>query len=230
MFNEHIGIDLSASFGLSSQQQTFNDNNVKIDSILCNVQVIQHAVSPIMLMPALVLQSSGEKFQIYSRTGVAIPLRTRIQQDQVITNQPGYGAVETDDYSLKIRNYFSLGLTAAVGAQYKMNSHSFLYFEASLLSLTVFIKESDVTSVSVNGQGNYVSQLSASQLTTYYSNNYSANATDQTHQPTFGQPFSNIMFSIGYKALITHPEPKHKKGKGGKHYDEEDHINNIRNL
>lgn len=232
MFNEHVGLDLSASFGLSNQQQTFNDNNVVLDSIPSNVQVLQHAQTPVMLMPALVIQSSGEKVQLYTRAGLAIPLRTQIQQDQLITNLPGYGAVETDDYSFKVTNYFSMGITAALGVQYKLNDHSLAYFEASLLSLSVFIKEADLTSVSVNGQGNYLSQVPVNNRNTYYSNNFTSTANDQSHQPTFSQPFSNVMFSIGIKGILSHPEPTVKNGKGhnSKRYDEEDHINDIRGL
>ena len=230
MFNKHVGVDLSASFGMSNTQYIFNDNNVTIGGVPCNVQFVTKAINPIMLMPSLVLQSGGDVLNLYTRFGIAIPLKTYLQQDQLITNLPGTGTIETDDYVWKISNAFSLGITAAAGVQYKITDNIKVWGEASMLSLTVFAKESDMTEVTVNGQGGYLSQVPVAQQKIYYSSNFNSTTSDYFHQPTFSQPFSNVAFNVGFTYLFPRDVTNTKNSHGHHGYKKpalEDKINRV---
>ena len=227
MFNEYVGIDLAGSFGVSMSQALYNDNDVNVNGSPSNVQIIQKAMSPLMLMPSLVLQYGGEKYKVYTRAGLVIPLKTKIQYDQILTNLPGLGAVESDDYSFTAKNSFSLGFTAALGASYKFTDQVDIFFEASLLSLSMYIKELDMTSVSVNGQGNYISQIPVAERNVYFSDKFTSATGDYNHQPVYSQPFSDLMFSIGFRFNFGNQTFTTKKGKPVKKYSDEDHINRF---
>ncbi len=228
MFSKYIGVDLAMSFGVSSTSYTYNDNNEVLGGVAYNVQVVQKAQSPLMLIPALVLQNNGAVFNVYARFGLALPLNTTIIQDQYLTNLPGTGAIETDDYTWQVKNSFSLGMVAALGLQYKVTDHFKISFEASMLSLSVYTKEADLTNISVDGQGNYVSQVPAAQTKIYYSDNFKTVSNDYYHQPVYSQPFSNLSFNIGFQVLFPSEKQYGNKYKyTHKKYSEEDHINRF---
>ena len=131
---------------------------------------------------------------------MALPLSTKIVQDQILTNLPGNGAVEVDDFTLNIKNSFSLGFSAAAGVQYKLSEKLSLWGEISMLSMSVYIKEADLTAVTANGQSVALSQVSGAQVV-----KYSKNAivdSNGAQQPTYSQPFSNVGIQVGIKFTL----------------------------
>ncbi len=227
MFNEHIGVDLAAAIGLSMSQFIANQDSVRSGGDLYNVQYVQKAISPLVLMPSLVLQSGGEKLNIYVRAGLAIPIKSKLQSDQIVTSLPTLGAGQTEDYSYTVKNSFSLGTTAAIGARYKFSDQVGIYFEASMLSMSLFVKEADLNSVSVDGQGNYISQIPVNERNIYYSNKFTSSIGDYYHQPVYSQPFSNIMFTVGMHFQLGDQKFSTVKHGPVKKYSEEDHINRF---
>jgi len=195
MLSKHAGIQLDANLGLAGKKYTFDDENVTVGGTPSNVSVIQQAKSPFIVMPALVLQTGGEPWNLYCRMGLAVPISTKITEDQVISNAPGTGALEIDDYTFQIKNSFSLGFTAAAGVQYKLNDKVSIWGEISLLSMSVYIKESDLTNVTSNGQNIPLSQVSGPQMVKYSRN--ASTDSNMTVQPAYSQPFSNVGINIG---------------------------------
>ena len=195
MFSEHVGVELNGNIGIKPKKYTYSIDSIMIGGVESKVSVVQQAKSPFVLMPALVLQTGGDKLNLYTRFGLALPLSNGIKEDQVITNLPGAGAVETDDFTFNIKNSFSLGFAAAAGVRYKLSDKLSLWGEVSLLSMSVYVKEADLTNVTANGQYIPLSQVSGPQKI-----KYSRNATvdsNQTVQPAYSQPFSNIGFNVG---------------------------------
>ena len=202
LFNEHVGIDVALSGMLGAQKYSFYENNIAVNNIASDVEITQHA-SCTLFTPSLLMQTNG-KINLYTRVGVAVPIKTRIYQDQIVTNLPGTGAIEADDFYSEIKNSFNLGFSGAAGANFKVNRRFNVYAEASFLSLAVFAKESDLKEVYVNGQGGYLQYVSVSQRKIVYSDNFTATSGDNFHQPTYAQPFSNMSFNVGlYYSLHT---------------------------
>jgi hypothetical protein len=127
--------------------------------------------------------------------GLALPVSTSIIQDQIVTNAPGTGATSIADATFKISNSFSLGLGAAVGVKYKMNAKTSVWAEASMLSSSLYIKQSELTNYILDGQNIPLSYVSGGQPV-QYSKNVSVDSF-QNKQPTYSQPFSNVSFNIG---------------------------------
>ncbi len=209
MFSENIGVQLDASIGLSSTKYTFNDNNVNLNTaaspVAGYINTTQQAKTPVLLMPALVLQTGGNKTNLYTRFGIALPLNTKITQDQVMANAPGTGAIYVDDFTWQIKSSFSLGFTAAAGVRYKINDRFSIWGELSLLSMSLNIKEQDLQSLTQNGQS-----IPLSSYTYPTTIKFSKTATVDSNLasfPTYSQPFSNIGLKVGVTFNLT--EQKH---------------------
>lgn len=197
MFNEHVGVDMGFNFVLGAKKYTLNDNNVVVSGIMSNVQITQQAKVPILATPSLVLMSGSGDLKVYTRIGVVLPLKTRIIQDQIFTNLPGTGAIESDDYKWEIKNKFSVGFSGALGFEKKLGSAMSLYAEGSFLSLALYASEGNLQDVYVNGQGGYLQYVAADQRKITYASSFTASSGDYFHQPTYSQPFSNFSINVG---------------------------------
>jgi len=212
MFSDHVGVQLDGDAGLSMKKYTFSLDNVSVSNVPSNVNIEQRTKGPFIVIPSLVLQTGGENLKLYTRFGVALPLSTKIVQDQVLSNLPGTGAVEVDDFTIKIKNSFSLGFSAAAGVKYKLNDKMSVWGEISMLSLSVYAKEADVTSVTSNGRSYPLSQVSGP-LVVKYSKNTSVDSNGTT-APTYSQPFSNVGLHVGISFSVGE-----KRQHGSNHFN-----------
>jgi opacity protein-like surface antigen len=216
LITDHIGIQLDAGIGLASHKYTFAENNVDLGGgVLGTVSYTQQAKTPVIMMPSVVLQTGGDKWNIYSRFGLALPLNTSISQDQVLSNAPGTGALTVDDLNFHIKNSFSLGFAAAAGVQYKFNDKFSIWGEISLLSLSAFIKQSDLTTWTENGQSVALSNYAPYPTTVKYSKNVTVDTSiANASQPTYSQPFSNMGINVGITIRLS------EKRASARHNDE----------
>ena len=199
LFNDHVGIQLDAAFNLSGTTYTFNNENVSYGGYQATESITQQAKTALLLMPSLVLQTGGDKpWNLYTRFGLAIPVSTRIIQDQTFYVA---AVAETDDYTSKITNSFSMGFTGAMGLKYRVNDRMSVWGEVSLLSLSQFIKESNLTTVTANGYSVPLDSVSGPHTITYKKN--VTVDTNQASQPTFSQPFSNLSFKVGVSFTLS---------------------------
>lgn len=202
MFSEHIGAQLDANFGLRNTKYTFSAGNVSVGGVPSNVNVVQQAKSLAILMPSVVLQTGRGAATFYARTGIALPLFTKITQDQIITNLPGSGAVTTDDFTLQLTNSFALGFTGAAGVKYKISDNISIWGELSFLSMSLYLKEADLTGASENGQNVPLSQITGGSQVVRYSKNALVDSTG-ANQPTYSLPFSNFGVNIGINISLS---------------------------
>ncbi len=170
-----------------------------------------------IVTPSLVLQTSGDKLKAYTRLGIALPLNTKITEDQILSNAPGTGTLQVDDFTWQIKNSFSLGFTAAAGVKYKISDNISVWGEVSLLSMSVYIKQQDLTNWVETAQGS-----AQSVPFSYYGGpttiKFSKTATVDSNQasfPTYAQPFSNVGINVGVTFTLSHHErqskPRRKK-------------------
>jgi len=205
MFSQNVGIQLDAAIGLSNTKYTFNDDNANLGTsaspVAGTISTIQQAKTPVLMMPALVLQTGGDKVNLYSRFGIALPLNTKIDQEQVISNNAGAGQVETDDFQWQIKSSFSLGFTAAAGVRYKLSDRISIWGELSLLSMSLKAKEQDLQSLSQNGQS--VALSSYPYPTTIKFSKTATVDSNLASFPTYAQPFSNVGLKVGITVNLT---------------------------
>ncbi len=213
MFTPNIGVQLDASIGLSNTKYTFTDENLPLVvattgtttvTVPYNISTVQQAKTPTFLMPSLVLQTSAEKLNGYARFGFALPLNTKVTQDQILTNAPGTGTQITDDLTWQVKNSFSLGFTAAAGVKYKISDKVSIWGELSLLSMSVYTREQNLTGWTESGQSVALSNYTGPQNI-----KFSKTATvDSTYSqfPTYAQSFSNVGLNVGIIITISKHE------------------------
>ncbi len=207
LLSDHVGIELHGDFGLSTKKYTYTINNVLVNGVESNVQILQKAKGLFVLSPSLVLQTGGEKVNLYSRFGVALPLGSRISMDQVQSNQPGTGATSVYDFSFKVKNSFTPGFSAAVGARYKLSDKISIWGELSILSMSLYIKEADLQGFSYNGRSQNLAYVTSAHVIKYTKD--AVVDSNQGNLPTYSQPFSNVGLNVGVSFNISE---KRKKG------------------
>ena len=204
MFSDHVGVQADAALGLANSKYTFAVANANISGYIGNEQVTTQAKSTIFLMPALVLQTGGSSsWNLYGRFGVVVPVKA------VVTSIEDYYIPSQSfriDYTSQLKSSFSLGTTAAAGLEYKLNDRTTLWGEVSMMSLSLFLKESKYTHVTVDGVSYPLDSIGGPHPV-----KYSKNVTVDTNyntQPSYSLPFSNLGISIGVRVLLS--EKKHK--------------------
>jgi len=213
MGGANIGVQLDAGFGLATKKYTFNNNNIVVSSgpVYGNESIVQQAKGPFIVTPSFVIQSGGDPWNFYGRLGIALPLDTKINQDQIISTLPGQGAVVIQDVTFQIKNSFSLGYTAAVGVQYKVNDRLKIFGECSILSMSQYIKESDFKNISVSVGGVGYTTTYQGPTVTKYSKNATYDTVNYAQLPSYSQPFSNVAFAFGVSFRLSEQKQHHSK-------------------
>jgi outer membrane protein W len=209
MFNENIGIDVDAMFGLSPKKYTFTAHGVSIGGVASDYSVVQKAKTPIFFTPSVVLQTSGDNMNVYVRFGLVLPLKTLVTQDQIYTNLPGTGSIRTEDFTFEIKNSFSLGFAGAIGVKYRMGENVSLWGEVGIMSLSVLAKQGNLVDAKVDGQSVVLDSV-VGVKTINYSKTATIDSTG-TQQVTYAQPFSNVGIHVG---IIYKLGQNSKSGKG----------------
>lgn len=215
MFTKNIGVAADINVGLASKKYVLQENNGtsiagkyngsgNIGSNPSDNTYTRYAKLPIILLPSLVIQSGGDRLNIYARAGLALPLSTQIISEE----HDVYQNVAGDDEQLNktIKTQFSLGFAGALGASYRANENFSLWIEANLMSLSLYPKEADITAHDFNGATSTAPPVPSSKIT-YITSGTPSNG----EQLSFSVPFSNIGFMVGGsinlgKKKVVHPQ------------------------
>lgn len=201
MVNKNVGIQLDAAIGIANKQYKYNEDTVAINSVLYRATIENKANYPVIIIPSMVLQTGGNPWNIYCRMGIALPLRTQIKQDQIFTNLPGTGAVSTYDLQFKITNSFSMGYAAAAGFSYNVSDRISVWAELSILSMSAYIRQSQLSAYLVNGHAINLASVGGTTTSNYSKSGISD--TDYVNNPTYSQPFSNVALNVGVKINLS---------------------------
>lgn len=198
MLNDYIGAEVSADIGLStSKMETslfFEEPQVRTF-----LDVEQQADLPVMITPSIVLQTGG-KTKLYARGGVVLPVASSVIQ-QINYREERYNPADssyvnrTVNLTDEIKMRFSPGFSGAMGAKFRLGPQTILWAEAGITSMSLYYKESEITSFTQNGQS-VLNQLSPSQRITSYEFDATTNGNSNV-MPTIQTPFSNFNISIG---------------------------------
>ncbi len=204
MVNKHVGAQAELNACLVPRKYTANINNYNYGSgVEGNIRIQQQAVLPVFFDPSIVVQSGGDKLNIYSRFGPAFPLNTDVTFEQVqvkkLANVSGAGT-STEEFTFNVSSNFSVGIAAAAGVEYKFGKAFSIWGEFSMLSLSVYTKQSELTSLIVNGTSYQVPVSSIPPV------NYTKNGvidSNGTTQMSYSQPFSNFGFNVGIRIAMS---------------------------
>lgn len=198
LVTEHIGVELAANIGLATRKYklAYEDND---GTQYTTANVTQQAKTPVLIVPALVLQTGGHKhFFLYSRTGIVVPIQTTYELESISTTESllSVQSIESTVYKEQFRTRFGVGFSAAVGVKYQLADLFSVFTELNVTSLTLYARESEVTEYVVNGV-DYTSAIPSEYKTTQYEFKTSAaNNTNSTYS-TFAIPYGNFGVTAG---------------------------------
>jgi hypothetical protein len=188
--SKHVSAELDVNVGIANKKYTYSyayvfpysGNNDIID-----VTVSRQAKNTIALIPSAVLNTGGEVVNMYARFGIVLPVKTKITEQIHAVYR---GTVSSTDLGVEDKNFFSIGYTAAIGADYKLNRRMGVFAEVRLMALTVYIKDATSTGETSNG-----GPSSNFQNTTYAKKgSYSYGGASL---PTYSEPYSNLGVNLG---------------------------------
>lgn len=197
MFNDNIGLQCDISYGAISTHYTNQSVDTLHHGIRSNVSHEQYAKTPIMFTPALLIQTKVQKATVYMRAGIALPLSAKIIHNETINYYPpGNGGILLVQASREIKTNFGLGYAGALGISWAVADNVKFWAEASVLAMSLYAKEADVTSFTADGV-NQMFTASPLTLKTTYSMGSTSVSNGAGDQPTYSIPFSNMSINAG---------------------------------
>ncbi len=206
MFNEFIGIEVAASYLLGSATEAEQSGPLLpgVDNMTINAS---SKATGINLLPALKLQAPlNEKLQLYSRTGLVVPLGGKIITD-ITSSVTQDGLTSNTDQTREVKGNMTVGLAGALGLNIAINDRLSVWAEANGQMLNVWAKSAEVTAMSVDG-ADILSSLSVSnkqiefvkELNASGNNDYNPNGINESlpyEQLSEQVSFHNIGLAIG---------------------------------
>jgi len=193
MFSKNIGVAVDINIGVTSPKyvlQTTNDKSVNGNDVSDNTYT-RYAKLPVLLTPSFVLQSGGDKLNVYARAGVVLPLSTQIISEEHDNYQNVAGNEEQLNKTVKTQ--FNLGFSGAMGVSYRTSENFSLWVEGNLVALSVYPKEADITVHTIDGAATTALPLPSSKIT-YIS---SGKPNSDNNNVSFSIPFSSVGFILG---------------------------------
>lgn len=188
MFNEHVGAELSAGFIFSRK---YKYKEVTGNLLLTRTYYLQ---SPILVTPSLVL-TTGEKLKLFSRIGIAVPLAGKI-----IVEDYAFASPYSGTKVIEIKNRFSLGIAAALGAKFYLFDGLSMCFEANGLFMNMNARSAEITKYELNGT-NSLHTLTEAERKAEFSGEFNYDSKSSSGGITAAGPlsvsFSNIGGAVG---------------------------------
>ncbi len=203
MFGEHFGVELGLN-GFFGSETTID----KTDGAAGTDRTTQKSTQ-FRIAPAFYIRSAGEKFSVYARTGLLIPLLGSVKTELNDNSVPGISVVQVSSTSGKV----ALGYTGAFGFNIHFGQKFGFFAEVGANSLRVKSKATEVKTATINGNDQLASAPTYSKEITYVdelnssSNNFSYNpATSLTSAKEDLRQvanFSNFFVQVGIKFTFT---------------------------
>lgn len=209
--HRNIAIELGIGIGIAPQKYKYSYKETATSTAptytdIFSVQSTKYQKTPVFILPAIVLQTDGEKVNVYSRLGVVLPVAGKLMDERKYTQDnsgsPFTGAQE-ETYEIKTR--FAVGFHGALGIQWNLDRNFALFAEVNGMSMNAYAKKATLTRLTIGGV-DYLSQASMAQKETEFEFSEEELNTAPSNAPskakTFAIPYSNIGVGIGFKFRI----------------------------
>lgn len=198
MFNKSIGVDLAASVGLATRTNKASVYTERA-GIRESLNVTQQANMPVFLTPSLVIQTDG-KIKAYARGGVVFPVKADMTQEiryieELFNQQTNAWERTTYDWTEDFSMRLNPGVSGSIGMKLSLAKNITVWTELYLLAMTLYFKQSELTSYAENGES-ILGQIAPSNRITNYE--FKANNSGNTNTtPTYQVPYGNFGFHVG---------------------------------
>lgn len=185
-FSKNVGVELGANLGVAPKKfkGTYSDPAQSGTSAL-------YAKMPAYVMPSVILQTGGERLNIYSRLGLAVNVSGKVVSEYEVGNNE---IIQEAHFKTGVGFQGALGVTIPAGK--KMS----IFAEATGIAMNQYLKKSEYTKY-VSGGVNQLAIMTTSDKVYEYDNSVTETTTPDPDQPTksvtMSLPFSNIGVSAG---------------------------------
>lgn len=190
MFNKYIGVCVNVNAGIANKKYSYETTGTLAQPYGTSFSQNQQAQLPILVTPSFYFQTDNKDFNLYSRVGLALPVYQKIK----INSESTSGGSEYKG-SMTMKTDFCPGFNGAVGIDYKLSDNFHFWSEVSLVSLSLYTKESTITAYSVNGT-DQLSTIPENKRTTKYTEGQTT-AGGPIYQAKYTIPFSSIGLFAG---------------------------------
>jgi hypothetical protein len=200
MFSKYVGVEIAGDFFFNSKTYTSKAINVLNPggAYYSDEVTTTKGKLPIYLIPAMVIQSGGNKLNAYARGGIAMPVSAGMTMQSDYTYYNVLKSVEHYDQTIKMKN--TLGFAGAMGARFNMTDNVALWGEINLLLSNIYVKQANVTAHNVDGQD---LQNPAPGTTIKYGSNGTVSSTEA---PAYSLPYSNVGLRVGLSFNLGKPK------------------------
>ena len=195
MLSKHIGAELDLSGGFNSNKYYTNGVITGISNPRGGADTVTTAESryskfPVLLEPCLVMQTGGDKLNVYSRIGIVLPSHLAVT-DYYYNNETKTGSTAyTNVYTFDL----TLGYTLAAGIKVRIAGPLYMWGEATALSLQPYIKQIQTTSLFYDGK--------EASVTTPPSKLSHSPTGSGNENVTYTMPFSSAGLQVGVSCML----------------------------
>ena len=206
-FSENMGFQLGARYLLSTSPLTHKTTQ---SGITRNTET--KAKGALFLMPAFTLSSNGDKFNLYSRVGLTLPVGGVLETQQDVTGS-GFDYEST----VETKGKLSIGYNAALGLGIPLSDKLSFWAELNGNFLNV---AGDTRTLSryynVSSQKDLLPNFTTSQKEFEYVETVGPNDNTDPNQPTKivteDAPFSSVGLAVGIKFSLGNSREERREG------------------
>lgn len=197
MLNEHLGLDLQVGT-IFGKKNTFEYTQTAASGVIRETFTTQSRMPWYVAPSVLVSTGATRPLSLYGRMGIVLPFGGDLLEEYMREND----IIDVDDLTDEEYDFFmSKGLIGAVGVNYRLSPALSIYGEARGMSLTRYVKSSELTAATSNGV-NTLDLYDIDQKQFEYSASYTYDPVTQTVtrpslRTSIGLPYSNFGINVG---------------------------------
>ena len=149
MISQNFGIELAGNY-LKGGMITTTDNRDDLNNSTTLSQINSFQVR---VIPSLVLTTANEKFNVYGKTGLVLPL-AGVSFINTVSTAEIAGSTATTTYEAESMGAFTLGYSGAIGASFGLTEKLSLFGEIKGINLRVQQESLKVNIFSTEQDGN----------------------------------------------------------------------------
>lgn len=203
MFSENIGAELNVGYlvGTKSTQTINQDNYLMPPFMVSSSYENKMSGNMFRLTPALKFSVGKDKLKPYMRIGLVIGMAGKIK-NEITRSRPSFNGVQiVTEQESSMTGGVSIGLSAGLGANYKLNDKLGIFAEIAFISQSWAPNKSLLTKYTENGV-DQLSSMTTNQKETIYLNSYTevfgpSNPNVPAQALKTAMPFSSIGLNIG---------------------------------
>lgn len=184
MLSENLGLQVAADYVRGLVEQDIRLQGVSTTNLNTTITQIQ-------LSPMLVISTGAEGFNLYSKTGLLLPVMTDFEKEYTAT-LPNDGMLlqkETLNFSTK------MGLVGAIGFLFSTNEKLSIFLEAEAINIALKPNSNELTNYEQNGIDK-LSELTTAQKNIDYVDQITNSGNSNEARQALATPVSFSSFGI----------------------------------